>query len=164
MEAGDETFAAYLDLDKERLRKMLDETQIKLEQLAHVLDLDPNDDEVAKEYNLEEERYHWIKLALVASDDCAMLSTVDLAECGSTLDVNRGLGGGKFAFKINLKKKEAPKDAPVKEAPREAPLKEAPKEAPLREEKLAKSNFPKKGGLPTKKEVPKKSEAKRRFK
>jgi hypothetical protein len=126
--ADDGTFSGYLDLSKEELRKLLDATQIKLEQLAHVLDLDPDAEEVAREYNLEEERYHWLKLALVASDDHAMLSTVNLEECGSTLDINRGLGGGRTSFKVDLKKKgqEAKKEPTRKDSHDITPVKKKP--------------------------------------
>lgn len=101
-ETENSDFLRYFDLDKETIKFMMTEVKVKLEEMAEVLDLDPNDPKLNRDYDRECERFRTLKLALIAVDDTAGLSTVDFDD---TLDVNRVYGKVKSRFSFDFSKK-----------------------------------------------------------
>ncbi len=98
-------FLHYFELDKETIKLLLWETNIKLTELAEVLELDPNDMELIREYNDECERFRTLKLALITVDATANLSTVNF---DGTLDVNtvHGMSKQKYSFDFTSSRKQ----------------------------------------------------------
>ena len=92
-------FLEYFNTDKETIKLLLAETQVSLEEMAEVLDLDPNDPELNKDYDRECEKFRALKLALTAADSNACLSTVDF---DGTLDINKVYGKVKKTFKFDF--------------------------------------------------------------
>lgn len=99
-------FINYFDMDKEKLKDLLRESSLLVRDLTKTLQVDPDDRQSAVDLENEKERHRAIKLALIACDNNAMLTTVDLDEYG-TLDVNVVYGEMKNKFDFDFTKKPA---------------------------------------------------------
>lgn len=101
MEKSDEDFQKFLkyfDMDKETLKFILHETLIEIENIEEVLRLETSP-ELLRKYTRKLEEMKSIKLALIAVDDTAVISTLNFQD---TLDINQIFQGGKrinFDFK-----------------------------------------------------------------
>lgn len=106
-------FNNYFDKDKEELKFLLTETQVRVADLKEVFDLDETQEDVKGKLQHERDRYMALKLALIACDDNSMLSTINFDDYG-TLDVNKVYGKlqNKFNFNFNRPKSEASLDSP----------------------------------------------------
>lgn len=93
-------FLIYFEKSKEELKSLLKKVQKEISDIEEVIELDPEDQEFRKILQVEEERYRAIKLAIIAVDDHACLSTVDMSDYG-TLDVNKMYGYENY-FKFQL--------------------------------------------------------------
>jgi hypothetical protein len=92
-------FLEYFNTDKETIKLLLAETQVRLEEMAEVLNLDPDDQDLNKDYDRECERFRALKLALTAVDSNACLSTVDF---DGTLNINKVYGKIKKTFNFDF--------------------------------------------------------------
>lgn len=100
-------FLRYFDLDKDTIKFMMYESKIKLDEMAEVLDLDPNCLSLILSYEKEFERFRALKLALIAVDETASLSTVNFDD---TLDINKVFGKTKTKFVFDFAKRKGSTD------------------------------------------------------
>lgn len=103
MEKSDEDFLEFLkyfDMDKETLKFLLHEVMIEIEEIEDVLRLETSQ-ELLKKYNRKLEQMKSIKLALIAVDDTAVISTLNFQD---TLNINE-IYQGRSKFNFDFKKK-----------------------------------------------------------
>lgn len=95
-------FNNYFDKDKEEIKFLLTETQIRIEECKQKLLLNKDNKNMQNKLSYEQERYRALKLSLIACDDNSILSTVNFEEYG-TLDVNKVYGKLAKKFKFDFK-------------------------------------------------------------
>lgn len=85
-------FLKYFDMDKETIKFLIHETKIRISDIEQVIELSCPEEQILynKDLEYENEKLKALKLALVAVDDTAGISTVNFDD---TLDLNRVYGG-----------------------------------------------------------------------
>lgn len=99
-------FIKYFDMDKEMIKFHLNESQIKVDEIMSVIELEPLDD-VRKDLSIflerEQEKIKALKLALSSVDENAVISTIDFS---GTLDINTVYKGkNKYHFDFSKKRR-----------------------------------------------------------